>query len=198
MPMKLLFDFDDVLADSSNVWFAELNRQHNTSATWNETRDYDLRLSFPDVEPREIYRPYLDGTVYLDAHPIKEAQSLLPELEAEGYEIYVCTSNLFGIDHPILIENLMDLGMTRSVDYLIQFLGEYFPSIRTDHIIITADKSIICGDALIDDNPAHLTRFPGLRILMDKPWNVGFDTERHNILRAHTYRDVARYIREEL
>ena len=194
--MKILFDFDDVLNDLSKVWVQELNRRHSTTTDWNDVKAYSLSVSFPELDEDALYKPYLDGTLYLDAHPVKEAQKLVERLGKE-HELYVCTSNLLGIEQDTLMSYLYENGACSTVDYLLNFLDAYYPTIPTDHVIITADKSMIKADALIDDNPAHLVHFRGIRILLDKPYNQDIDDLRHNIHRVHTYQEIDRILQEE-
>ena len=191
--IRILFDFDDILNDLSKCWIAELNRTYGTRVNFDEVKDYELVESFPELSSYQLYAPYLDGRLYLDIHPVKEAQRLVERL-ATTDELYVCTAGLVGVNTMIVYEYLWNNETTKCTDNLLRFLGEYYPQFRQENVIICTQKHMIVGDVLIDDNPAHLTAFPGARILLDKPYNRDFDASANGVLRAKNYNEIAKLI----
>lgn len=194
--MRILFDFDDVLNDLSKRWVQELNRRYDMRVRWEDVTAYDLRKSFPGLSDYQLYEPYLDGTLYLDINPVREAQTLINDLSDE-HDLLIVTSNLLGVEAVPLYEYLWNGSPTRTIDYLLQFIGQYYPQIDHQNVIVTCRKDLIDGDVLIDDNPDNLFRFRGVRILIDKPYNRDLDTVRHNIRRVYHYNDIPRVIEEE-
>ena len=195
--MTILFDFDDVLNDLSKCFIQELNRRYGKQVQWENVSEFEIGESFPDLSDYQIYMPYLDGTLYLDAHPEQGAQNLLHDL-AQKHTIYVVTAGLLALPETMLYEYMWDSNPVNSTEYMLRFLGEYYPDVHPQNIVMTTNKTMIRGDALIDDRPQNLIGFRGLKILMDKPYNHTFDTERHNIHRAYTYDDVKTILTEEL
>lgn len=193
--LKILFDFDDVLNDLSKKWVAELNRRYHQSVSWNDLKEFDLTKAFTQLSNYQIFLPYLEGTLYLDINPVKEAQQLVEDLSVE-HELYVATLNLLGLDAVDLYEYLWNDESTHCVDYLLQFLAEYYPQINHRNLMIVGRKEMLRGDVLIDDNPSYLQHFDGLRILLDKPYNKSFDDAANGVYRAFTYKDVKRIIEE--
>ena len=191
--IRILFDFDDILNDLSKCWIAEMNRTYGTHVKFEDVKDYELTESFPDLSLYQLYAPYLDGKLYLDIHPVKEAQALVEHLSATD-ELYVCTAGLVGVNTMIVYEYLWNNETTKCTDNLLRFIGEYYPQFRQENIIICANKQMVDGDVLIDDNPAHLVSFPGARILLDKPYNRDFNAADHGVLRAKTYDEIAHLI----
>lgn len=57
--------------------------------------------------------------------------------------------------------------------------------VAPDDVIFASaqNKHLIGGAMLVEDNPLALTDFPGIRVLIDRPWNQGFADERHKIIR---------------
>jgi 5'(3')-deoxyribonucleotidase len=53
-----------------------------------------------------------------------------------------------------------------------EWLRSYYPAFRDTDFIQVADKSLLSGWGLIDDNPANLDVFQGQRFLLRQPWNV--------------------------
>lgn len=177
-----------------------MNRTHGTRVKFEDVKDYELTESFPDISMYQLYAPYFDGKLYLDIHPVKEAQALVEHLAATD-ELFVCTAGVVGTPTMTLYEYLWNNETTKCTDNLLRFLGEYYPQIRQENIIICTRKHMICGDVLIDDNPAHFSGFTGAKILLDKPYNREFDCAANGVFRAKNYDDITRrieIIREEL
>ncbi len=170
-----------------------MNRTYGTRVKFEDVKDYELTESFPELSMYQLYMPYLDGRLYLDIHPVKEAQKLIEHLAATD-DLFVCTAGLVGVDTMTLYEYLWNSETTQCTDNLLRFLGEHYPQIPQENVIICTQKYMIDGDVLIDDNPAHLTGFPGARILLDKPYNREFDASAHGVLRAKTYDEIAHFI----
>jgi hypothetical protein len=88
----------------------------------------------------------------------------LHEMESEGFQLYICTS-------PILTSQYC---AQEKLNWIRHHLGEKWLS----RVIITADKSVVRGDILIDDKPFE-SMDPGGRhstatwkqILFDAPYN---------------------------
>jgi 5'(3')-deoxyribonucleotidase len=53
-----------------------------------------------------------------------------------------------------------------------EWLRSYYPTFRDENFVQVADKSLLNGWGLIDDNPANLDVFQGQRFLLRQPWNV--------------------------
>lgn len=193
--IKILFDFDDVLNDLSKCWIRELNRRYHCEVTYDQIAEFDIRKAYPDLTEKQIYLPYLDGTLYVNISAVKQAQELIHTLAGQ-HEFYISTANLLGIQRSTLSDFFWEGCNSRAVQYMLQFLWDYYPEIPWDHIIVSPHKELIRGDVLIDDNPTYLTTFRGTRILLDKPYNRSFDTERHNIVRAADWNDVKRAIED--
>lgn len=193
IPIRILFDFDDILNDLSKCWIAELNRTYGTRVKFEDVKDYELTESFPELSMYQLYLPYLDGRLYLDIHPIKEAQKLVEHLALTD-ELFVCTAGLVGVDTMTVYEYLWNNETTKCTDNLLRFLGEFYPQFKQENVIICANKHMVNGDVLIDDNPEHLVTFPGARILMDKPYNKDFDAVGNGIIRVKSYDEIAHRI----
>ena len=191
--IKILFDFDDILNDLSKCWIAEMNRTYGTRVKFDDVKDYELTESFPDLSMYQLYAPYLEGKLYLDIHPVKEAQALVERLAATD-ELFVCTAGVVGVNTMTLYEYLWNNETTRCTDNFLRFLGEYYPQIRRENIIICPRKYMVNGDVLIDDNPAYFNGFAGAKILLDKPYNRDYDCAVHGVFRARNYDDIARQI----
>ena len=192
--IRILFDFDDILNDLGKCWIAEINRTYGTRVKFEDVKDYGLTETFPDLTLQQLYGPYLDGRLYLDIHPVKEAQKLVEHLSATD-DVCVATAGVVGVPEEILFDYYWTVHTdTNCTDHMIQFLNQYYPQIELCNIIICGRKYLIDGDVLVDDNPEHLIAFPGAKILLDKPYNREFDNESLGALRATNYDQIAHYI----
>jgi len=172
-----------------------MNRTYGTRVQFENVKDYMLKDSFPDLSDYQLYAPYLDGRLYLDIHPVKDAQRLVEKLSATD-DLYVCTAGLVGVNTLIVYEYLWNNETTQCTDNLLRFLGENYPQIRQENVIICTKKYMIDGDVLIDDYPGHLIDFPGHKILLDKPYNQDFNAADHGIMRARNYNEIANLIEQ--
>ena len=144
---------------------------------------------------KQIYSPYLDGTLYTDINPIKEAQSLISRL-VEKHEVYVATANILGVPHDIMDDYLYQANNPKATEFMLQFLWQYYPEIPQENIIITQKKSMISADALVDDNPGFLINGKYKKILLDKSYNRNINDEEFGICRAMNWDDVERFLLE--
>ncbi len=73
------------------------------------------------------------------------------------------------------------------------WLAEHFHAQPSD-VVSLADKTLFCGDLLVDDSPAQLeawTRLGRLAVRMRHPWNAGAPG-----IAAHGWEDVVRAVAE--
>lgn len=144
---------------------------------------------------KQIFLPYLDGTLYMDISPVKQAQALIRRL-VENHNVYVVTANILGIQGDTLPSFFWEGCNARATQYMLQFLWDFYPEIPKENIIITPQKHIVKGDILIDDNPAFLRTGSYKRILLDKPYNRDFDDAYFRVWRAKDWAEVEKYIEE--
>ena len=72
----------------------------------------------------------------------------------------------------------------------VERLLEMFPFLDWNHIIITSNKQMVCGDILIDDGPHNLVGGKYFKILYDRPHNRKFDAGANNALRLYTWDEI--------
>ena len=163
---------------------------------YESIQEYDIRKSYPELSEQQIYLPYLDGTLYTDISPDRAAQEVLRSLAAEGHELCIVTANLMGVAERTLTEYFYEAHNLRCVQYMLQFLREFYPEISQENILIVPRKELVRGDVLIDDNPAHLRSGSFRKILLDKPYNRDFDDDYFAVRRAKDWTEIGALLRE--
>ena len=179
----------------TECWIRELNRRYRLDVSFEDLKEYDIQKCFPELTAKQIYLPYVDGTLYTDIAPVSQAQKLISSL-SENHDIYVATANVLGMDTNTLYDIYYEGYNARALQYMLDFLWRYYPSIPQDHIIVTKYKKFIKADCLIDDNPVYLREGSYKRILIDKPYNRDIDDPYFRIYRAKSWKDVEKYIQE--
>ena len=144
--------------------------------------------------PPQPAAAYLDGTLYTDISPMKQAQAFIRRIVDLGHEPFVVTANLLGVNHTALRGYFYEGHNLRAGQFMLQFLWEYYPEIPPENIMITSNKKMVKGDVLIDDNPNCLREGAYRRVLIDKPYNRDIDDDYFQIYRAKSWDDVERFV----
>lgn len=130
---------------------------------------YGEQMTHADLTGKWIWDVVsLDRHAVLDAHmrseDFFESMTVMPESQRvirrlhESYEVFIATAAM---------------EVPTSFQQKYRWLAKHFPFIPTSNIVYCGDKSILCADYLIDDNPKQLRRFTGEGILFSAPHNAG-------------------------
>ena len=159
--MLLLIDQDNVLADFTRVVYTEMcARGHRERALPPAKQTaYPLEHHYPPDLHGELRTIYTAEGFFRSLPPIEGAIQAVKEMAAEGIDVRICT-------HPIqAYRNCVG----EKYEWVERHLGAAF----TTRMILTRDKTVIAGDALIDDNPDITgSCAPSWRhIVFDQPYN---------------------------
>ena len=159
--MLLLIDQDNVLADFTRVVYTEMcARGHRERALPPAKQTaYPLEHHYPPDLHGELRTIYTAEGFFRSLPPIEGAIQAVKEMAAEGIDVRICT-------HPIqAYRNCVG----EKYEWVERHLGAEF----TTRMVLTRDKTIVAGDALIDDNPRITgSRTPSWRhIVFDQPYN---------------------------
>ena len=172
--LTILVDMDDVLDDLLPAWVSYLNQTYGTNVTTNDIRSWDMMQSFPHLTKSQVFSP-LDRPDFWDTvRPKEGAADVLQEWIREGHRVLVVTSSHYAS---------IAAKMTR-------VLFRYFPFLQWNNVIVTADKTLIKGDILIDDGIHNLAGGDYLKILMDAPHNRFYPAAEHGMRRAHSWDEI--------
>lgn len=164
-------DMDEVLADALTENLCRYNREFPPAPT---DPHYPNPLSAEDFRGRTLWQVvptcrhaaleayFRDEEFFRVLAVMPHAQRVVERLQSR-YDVFITTA-------------AMEVPTSFTAKYL--WLAEHFPFVPPSHIVFCGDKSILCADFLIDDNPRQLERFHGEGILYTAPSNVTLKTYR--------------------
>lgn len=171
--MLIGLDMDGVLSD----WDHGLDSR---TALVPELHDYPRQPergwnSFGDTDPR--HKPHVMEILhhpefYRDLEPIEGAVAAVKKMRADGHDVIFISSPWESNPQ----------GHQAKADWMMQHFG----GLGRKNLILTADKTIIYADVLVDDKPeikGRLTERPNIvpawqRIFYTQPYNVGLPGPR--------------------
>ncbi len=172
--MTILVDMDDVLEKLVCGWVAYLNGKYGICVKPEDVKDWDMTKAFPSLTREQVYDAVNDDSLWDYVGPMPGAVDGMRKLIEDGHDVYVVTAS----DYQTLRAK-MD-----------KVLFRYFPFISWEHVIITKNKHLICGDVLVDDGPHNLENGNFFRILYDAGHNRTFDESSIGAVRVHNWDEV--------
>jgi 5'-nucleotidase len=171
--LDIIVDIDDTIADLLTVWLSRYNADYNDHLTRDDITAWDLTKFVKPECGVKIYDYLKDEHIYDEIEPIPGALMGVTRLRGMGHHILFVTANI----HREKWEWLKRHG----------FLSKTWTS---QDYICCFDKHLIKADAIIDDKPETVDRFPGLAILFDRPHNQVYNA----LWRAHSWSEVIELI----
>lgn len=153
--MVICVDFDDVINDLLSAWLLWLNTKYNCNVAFEDVVHWDMARAYTSLTREQIYEPLMNESFWGTVKIKNEAIDIIKKLQAEGHEIYICTST-----HPIIM----------SCKYN-KLMKPHLPFIDERHIILAHNKQMVNCDIFIDDNPNNLLGGNYKKILFDMPHN---------------------------
>lgn len=172
--MTILIDADGVLEDLTQKWVVFLNEKYGTSVRYEDLTAWDMTQNFPMLTKEQIYGTELDEALYERLEPYEDAAEYVKRLMDAGHTVYIVTATPYQV---IKVK-------TEKV------ILKYFPFLSWKNVILTADKTMINADVLIDDGVHNLLGGTYRKILMDAPYNKNFPAEENGMIRVHNWREI--------
>lgn len=159
--MLLLIDQDNVLADFTRVIYTEMcarGHRGRIRAPAKQTT-YPLEDHYPSDLLGDLEEIYTAEGFFRGLPPIDGAIQAVKEMAADGIDVRICT-------YPIR-------AYRNCVAEKYEWVERHFGAAFTTRMILTRDKTVIAGDALIDDKPdIRGSCTPSWRhIVFDQPYN---------------------------
>lgn len=150
--MIILIDIDDTISNFGEVLLKHLNEKYNTSYEINDITSWNwICEKFPN--PWEV----ITKEFWEEVEVTPEAKNFIKKRLEKNDEIYLVTATFIDDNLSTKIENML-----KKLDNLID----------KKHIIITYNKTLLCGDVMIDDGFHNLKgNHCKLNICFSKPWN---------------------------
>jgi 5'-nucleotidase len=167
IPPIILIDLDNTIADLDCAVKKRMEEKH-PEIEWPPRTEFEYHTSITQETRNILQEPGL----FLSLPIIKDAVESIQEMKDEGYQIFFCSSSVSQYD-PCVKEKF-------------QWIDKYFGKDATRRLIIAKDKTLICGDYLIDDKiQTGVVEFPMWKqIIFHQPYN----TQYHG-LRMENWKD---------
>lgn len=151
--MRILIDVDDVIIDLVTEWLRIFSEVTGHQVSKQVIKSWDILSYIPEGEGKAFMDILDRADLYDEAVQIPYAVHSIKQLIEDGAEVLFVTANT----NPTQVKWLYRHGLPDNAH------------------VVAANKSIIKGDVLIDDNMQNLINFPGEKILFSQPWNDGED-----------------------
>lgn len=175
--MRIFIDIDDTITNFGEVLLKNLNEKYNTNYTIEDIINWDwIKEKFK--EPWSVLTPWFWREVKVD----KKAKNFIEKRIKDGDEIYIATATFIDEALPVKIETTLN-----QLDNIID----------KDHVIITKNKNILCGDIMIDDAIHNLINNNcKYNICFSQPWNFSLLLKKDcpSILRTSNWDFINNYI----
>lgn len=172
--MTILIDMDDTIENLGLAWVDYLNTRYDKNVNWFDIRNWDMHLAYPSLTTEQIYGALSEEQLWDNVTVKEDAQYYVKRLMDEGHKVYIVTSSWY----------------TTIRTKVERCLFKYFPFLSWNQVIVAADKHLIKGDVLIDDNPENLIGGDYFGILFTAPHNIPFDDSESDLLRADNWKSV--------
>lgn len=156
--MIILVDVDSVVCDIMTPWLFSYNHIYHDNLTKEKITEWDMTKFVKPECGRKIYK--LLGGLYELALPIEGSREGVQKLRDMGHTVYFVTAS----------REPEQPKWLASYDFITYTNGQY-----REHIV-SPDKNMIKGDAIIDDNVDTLKNYSGVPIVFDQPWNQNYST----------------------
>jgi len=153
--MKIYLDMDGVLADLMAGWMPYLNEVSGRNLAVEDVDMWGIEHVY-GIPFSKARKPLHREGFWEGLPPYPGAVAFVKRLDQLGHMVYIATA-------PFPSDKCM-WGKKMWFENHLRFLP---PS----RLIILHDKHLLRGDMLVDDKPENLTKFPGLRVLFNQPWN---------------------------
>lgn len=175
--MRIFIDIDDTITNFGEVLLKNLNEKYHTNYNIFDITYWDwIKENFE--EPWSILTPWFWREVKVD----QKAKEFIKKRIENGDEIYIATATFIDEALPVKIETTLN-----QLDNIID----------KDHVIITRNKNILCGDIMIDDGLHNLINNNcKYNICFSQPWNFYALTIKDcpSILRTSNWNFINDYI----
>lgn len=179
--MTIFIGIDDTITNFGEVLLQRLNNKYRTSFKLEDITSWEwYRENF--INPWEV----INKSFWEEVEVNIEAKNFIKKRLEKNDEIYLVSATFIDNNLPIKIEKTIE-----KLDNLID----------KNHIIITNNKTLLCGDIMIDDGIHNLiNNHCKINICFAQPWNwsitTNFQREYLNIIRTNEWdriNDIIKY-----
>ena len=154
--MTILVDIDSTITNFGDILLLANNQLHNTNYCYADITSYDWfdQTFYTPWKPTE-YQCFWNT---VEVNPA--AVTTIERWIRQGHQVYLVTASHFN--------NMLGYKIRKTLEAFNPEL------INERNVIIAQDKSIIMGDAMVDDCVENLESFNKIRICYAQPWNEDY------------------------
>jgi 5'-nucleotidase len=167
MMKKLIIDMDGVMSDVYNQLARLEKRDSGTDINMNDLIGITELEAFPNC------KIHVHESGFFRTAPVMDGSQEAVKYLNNKYELYIVSA---GMEFPN--------GLREKYDWL----GEHFPFITWEQIVLCGSKRVISGDIMIDDYAKNLTHFPGEKLMFTQPHNQL--TEYPDFKRVNSWQEI--------
>lgn len=156
-PMILLLDMDGIVANLLKKWLNTYNQEYDDNLTLTQIGSWDVEKYAKKCSPKEFHAIIERPHFFADLEVLPGSIEITKKLQDMGHILYFVTATPY--DNP-----------TAAYDKQ-KWVDKYFPHMGKSKIIHTHDKYMVLGSLLLDDHPKNLEEFPGIKVVVDYPYN---------------------------
>jgi 5'-nucleotidase len=176
--MRILVDMDGVIADLEQEFLQRWRKRHAEKfyVPLEKRTAFYVKDDYPEELKPMVDEILLEASFFREIIPVPGAKEALEEMQARGFEVFICTSPLSTYKNCVL----------EKYDWVEKYMGPTW----VRQVILTKDKTILRADVLIDDKPVitGAEDTPGWEhILYDRPYNRNVNKRR---LTWENWRDI--------
>lgn len=169
--MTIVLDLDDVLANLRDSLYQILTQVTGVDLHWQHWTHYDLKQHYCMVEDR-LEKILIDGQALERCHPEPGAETATEALRRLGFQVAIVTARGW---HPQAkaISHAWLQSQNISYDHL-----HVVPLGGNKLEVLAHLQDVVMA---VDDHPNNIMRYhtQGIpSLLMDRPWNKHFESER--------------------
>lgn len=146
--MRIVVDMDEVLVDFINPLIDLYNQRHQSNLTREDITKWELPYGM-------VHLFHKTEGFFLNLKPIEGAIDGIRELRKQNHDVIIATA-------PSHSGRIASEKMSWVQLWLPDFV---------DHLCLTHRKDIFRAEMLIDDCLDFLRIFPGIPVVVDRPWN---------------------------
>ena len=139
--MKVLVDMDDVIADYEGGFVKKWRELYpgRICIPVEQRTTWGLENQYP-AEFKEDIRDVVASKGFIaNLEPVAGGLEALAEMKSKGHDVFICTSPMKMYKHCVV----------EKYEWIDRHLGSEW----VRKLMLTADKTIVSGDIIIDDNP---------------------------------------------
>jgi 5'-nucleotidase len=159
---RVIVDMDEVIADPMNEMINWYRKKYEMDVDYEKMLVGSWLKGFPDEHQSLVMERILSPGFFRNLPVIADSVDVLKEMN-QRYEMFIVSA---ATEFPNSLKDKME------------WLLEHFPFFTWKQITLCGDKSLICGDYMIDDHLKNLKHFNGKKYLFTAAHNLtvtGYD-----------------------